>query len=334
MEALLDQKLNRWCRDLPEGPELENILTLVNHLEKQLYSQFAPSSGPRTRFWQRMADWLSHLPKESDQKKLFQLVPHLFFVGYQEFQALYRSAFNGPIARWLVEQTGIRFDSPGFEQVLRTAIGTTWFCPITDSMDINAFYNTNRISGRNIRFLWHSVGKLGDLAKVNAFICDSGIQRIVLLEDLVCTGTQFEQAVINAASLAGSPPVMVVPLILCPCGWNRIRSLEARFPQVKFEPVLILEESDFIKPKPAPGEAPLFAEIRKLAVDNYIRLVPNCKQLERRGLLKSQKPYGPFGFGESGGLIVLYRNCPANTLPLIHHAAADWSPLFPRNARV
>src|SRR5260221_14582090 len=109
MAALLNEKLNRWFRELPEGRQLQDIWTLVEHLEKQLYRHFAPSSGSHPRFPQRMSDWLSHLPKESDQKTLLRLVPHLFFVGYEEFQALYRGAFNGPIARWLAEETSIQF---------------------------------------------------------------------------------------------------------------------------------------------------------------------------------------------------------------------------------
>src|SRR5580692_609416 len=106
MEDSLNDKLNRWFRELADGQELQDIWTLVEHLEKELYEQFAPTSGPHPRFWRRFSDWLSHLPKESDQKNLLRLVQYLFFVGQQEFQAFYRTAYNGPIARWLIEQTG------------------------------------------------------------------------------------------------------------------------------------------------------------------------------------------------------------------------------------
>jgi hypothetical protein len=44
--------------------------------------------------------------------------------------------------------------------------------------------------------------------------------------------------------------------------------------------------------------------------------------------------YGAFGFRDTGSLVVMFSNTPANTLPVIQHESATWTPLFPRTARV
>jgi hypothetical protein len=41
-------------------------------------------------------------------------------------------------------------------------------------------------------------------------------------------------------------------------------------------------------------------------------------------------PTDPFGYEDSGELIVTCHNAPNNTLPLIHHKAPLWKPLFRR----
>jgi hypothetical protein len=46
------------------------------------------------------------------------------------------------------------------------------------------------------------------------------------------------------------------------------------------------------------------------------------------------RPYTPFGCFDTGAVVVLYSNTPANTLPLIQHQSNTWVPLFPRSARV
>ena len=46
------------------------------------------------------------------------------------------------------------------------------------------------------------------------------------------------------------------------------------------------------------------------------------------------RPYQPFGFKNTGALVVEYSNTPANTLPIIQHESNTWNALFPRSARI
>jgi hypothetical protein len=42
-------------------------------------------------------------------------------------------------------------------------------------------------------------------------------------------------------------------------------------------------------------------------------------------------PSYPRGFGDCGLVIVLYHQCPNNTLAVLHASSKEWEPLFPRN---
>ena len=52
-----------------------------------------------------------------------------------------------------------------------------------------------------------------------------------------------------------------------------------------------------------------------------------CAQKSRLGA-KSDKQM--FGFEETGAKVVMFSNCPNNTLPIFHAETSSWTPLFPR----
>jgi hypothetical protein len=71
----------------------------------------------------------------------------------------------------------------------------TWFCPITDSFKINEFVHINNINNSiNYRPDWQSLVELGDTTKVANLILKNNIERIVLLEDFIATGSQAMKA--------------------------------------------------------------------------------------------------------------------------------------------
>ena len=49
---------------------------------------------------------------------------------------------------------------------------------------------------------------------------------------------------------------------------------------------------------------------------------------------QSVKDLGMLGFRNTGANVVLFSNCPNNTLAIMHYDGSDsWEPLFPRNSR-
>lgn len=312
---------------LPDGVAIQAVNEHVEHLARELYCEYEPTKGPYPDFWRRLELWLQNVADEADQKVLFRLLFHMFFVGSKELDNLYRVAFNENILRWLIDQLNLRLDDPDLELKLNNAVARTWFCPITDSMRINAFYHLNHLSGHSLRPDWLSLGYLGDPVKIDAFLAARNIERIVLLEDFVGSGSQIAPAIDFVGKLPSSTPTLLLPLIICPSGATSLDGWQAAFPQLSWSTVLELRPLDFITALPQVGEPILFAELRPLA----IRSMPSLLGAQT---LEESKIYGPFGFDGTGGLLVLATNCPDNTLPMIHHKSSLWNALFPRASRI
>lgn len=130
------------------------------------------------------------------------------------------------------------------------------------------------------------------------------------------------------SKLAGSLPLLVVPLIACPAASNRGELLANNSGGLlKYKPVLDLPSNTFVTPTATAGEDTLIPEIRALATRLAVQVQGGA----------TEHWHGPFGYPShqpTGGLIVMYSNCPDNSLPILHFASATWSPLFPRASRL
>lgn len=321
---MIQERLQRWIMALPDGPEIEAVNQHVEHLARELYWEYEPTKGPFPDFWQRLESWLNNVA-EADQKVLFRLLRHLFFIGPKELDNLYRVAYNEHVSRWLVDQLGLALDDPTLDQQLATALNETWFCPITDSMRINAFYHLNHITGSNLRPDWLSLEKLGSTTQIGAYVAQQRIKHIVLLEDFVGSGSQIKEAVSFAATLPANLPVLCLPLILCPSGVTNLNAWQAAHANLTCDAVLRLAPLDFIGPTPLPNEPALYGDIRPVALTSFATI-------QRSG--PHAQLYTPYGYQQTGGLVVLSTNCPDNTLPLVHFNVPTWSALFPRASRL
>lgn len=309
------------------------IYSQINFLAIKLFKEFEITKHPPyLDFEYRLDDWLDCAPDVEQQKLLFELVPRLFFIGSEEYSSLYKTAFNGPIARWLIEQVGLTFDQRDVEEKLRQAIKTTWFCAITDSMQIARFYHVNHVTGIDLRPDLRVLMRFGDAQEIMTFMDGQSpqLERIVLLEDFVGTGSQMEPVVKFAATLPNHCQVLLCPLVICPSGDKLAQRLACDYKdRLKFEPALRLDDSVILKKTKQPNEENYITELRKLVINLY----PKVKGS------KTHQLYGPFGFGErveNGGLlVVLHTNCPDNTIPLVHHESdGPWHPIFPRSSRL
>ena len=215
-----------------------------------------------------------------------------------------------------------------------------WFCPVTDSFRINAFFHVNNLAaGANLRPDWHSLLKLGDTFKINEYCLTQGIKRLVLLEDFVGGGSQSMKAVRYAATHIRDLEVLFVPLLICPAGVRKARKLEVelsgrRANSFRFDAVMELPADAFLTATHSPYIEPnqFIKNLRNLIQSTY----PQVSGGQPLGAI----PYGPYGFPPSnptGGLVVMYSNTPNNTLPLVHWCPSPdglWSPIFPRHSRV
>lgn len=318
---------------------LDAVGLQVNSLEKWLYKSYEPDKFGIGDFQQRLVTWLDNVPSHDDKKNLFRLIPNLLYFGPVEFEELYRCAYQGPIARWLIASEGIDICDAGAHAALVAAAKATWFCPISDSFRINSFFHINNLAaGASLRPDWRSMHQLTDPINLKEYCDGNSITRLVLLEDFVGGGSQAEEAVRFAATQVSDLQVLFVPLIVCPDGATLFRELQtelqaARKNSLTYEAVLELPNDAFLTEtnNPFAGSALFASELRSILLRTY-------GQLSGGAVAGPTKPYHPFGYPDSkptGGLVVMYSNTPDNTLPIVHWRpkTESWNPIFPRHSR-
>ncbi len=316
--------------NVASGANYLTMFDVIEYVSKHAFGDYVPTAGPFPEFPVRLRDWLSNVESEEQQRVLFKLVPFLLYITKEHLNGLCRAAFNGPFARHALRDLdrGASFDREAVDQTLANVIDKTWFCSITDSMDIANFYHVNQIEGRWYRPVWMTLHKLGSKTKILEYLKKRDIQHIVLLEDFVGSGSQMADPVDFVASLSENVRVLLTPLIICPAGIAKGRALANRHANLEFEPVLALEKHMFVSPQPSESEPAVFGELRALLEVSFAQVCGANPPLSEK-----DKPYTPFGYRRTGGTVVLFTNTPDNTVPIVHHSSSDWSPLFPRSAR-
>lgn len=329
MSQTYAQMARTWAAEDDSPVDFSLVCEQVEYFAANLFHEYKPTKAPREkRFLDRLSDWLNSAPDEVDRKVLLQLVTHLFFLGSDEFETLYQAAFDGPVARWLIDALRLKVDQASAQTRLRAAMRHTWFCAITDSMQISEFYHLNHIEGVEIRPVWRTLYEFRTddiVERIDEYLNKKEFKRIVLLEDFVGSGNQMKHAVEFVASLPSQPSVLLCPMVICPKGADRARTLAERIDHLTYSPVLELPQPMFLSKSPGPEEDSFMQELR----DTVTRLHPQLKKPKCR--------YPPFGFRDTGALVVMHTNCPNNTLPVIHHSSRDgqpWSPLFRRSERI
>jgi hypothetical protein len=331
MQNEIAERVQRWAAQEIGELDYNAIHAEIEYLIARRFDQYIPTVGPAPDFRTRFISWLNNSGvSEEDQKLLFRLVPHIFFLGREEFIALQRAAYLGPVHRWLVDEIALNFTDPNRDNKLATAVQGTWFCPITDSAHISDFYHANNLAGVEYRLEWRAVAKLtkGKSAMLQGHMTDAHFKRVVLIEDLVGSGSQISEIFDLLADLPPTTKVLLVPLVVCPAGAEVGRDIAAKLPNVSFHPVLELPKHSFVAEMVDPNEPGFFSELRGM-LHNTFPLVSGGVPAH-----DAIQPYGPFGWRKTGALIVTYNNTPDNTLPVIQHASDTWDPLFPRSSRL
>lgn len=316
---MLNEVLEQWMRG--DEDDLIRIERDLAWMQRQLFDQYEPDRF--SRFGDRLGEWLRQVEDDEQRKAMFRLLPHVFFVGREQFASLYRTAYRDAATRWIIDQAAIDVCAPDAARAVEDAMRRTWFCPLTDSMRINSFLKVNDEGGHAVRPDWRSLARLGDAGsgasegKIRTFVRENGIARLVLVEDFVGSGSQMIEAVRFARSTLPDTPILVLPLVCCPVGDAQGRQLAIDLASLTFEPVLTLAPNMCITQTPDPLEAAALTDVRPL-LEEFAG---------RYGDMHFDIPYG---FEGTGALVVLHTNCPDNTIPLLHADGPDWAALFPR----
>ena len=320
MNKRLSKLLQGWVlRDSGGKNDIFPDLSTIEYLGRNVFDDYEPSQFDI--FEDRLDRWLHNVTDETDQQTLFLLLNYLFFIGRSEFDSLYRTAYNGHVFRWLVDQLDVDIEDPAAMEAVNAGIEKTWFCPITDSMRINSFLKVNKLPGKSHRPDWRSLRKFGDPKKILKFVADNQIQRIVLLEDFVGTGDQMQGAIKFAAGISADISILALPLVVCPVGDKLGISLTERYVNVSYQSVLVITPDMLIKADPQCNEPPFHQLVRDLILRVRTQLGEQYSDHD------SQRYHGYKG---TGAVVALYSNCPDNSLPIIHDKTEQWQPLFPR----
>ena len=307
------------------GMPAAQVLEEIRYLAEMRFWQYTPTLS--ARFEDRLFDWLSRSDLELESvETLLRLIPFIQFVDRDDMLALYRSSLTGPIVQWLVEQEQVRFDDPEIDLRASRALNETWICPLTDSMDIGQFLHVNGIAKQKERPAWKVLASFGSDIRLREYIAESGYKRLVLLEDFVGTGTQIAGPLIFAARTLNIP-TLVMPMIVSQFAGIKLARIAQRYPLVEYKPMFEVPRAVHILRIPQPDEHPLFGSTRRIITETFQRVARPLPP-ETEALTK------PYGFSKRlGMLVVLYTNCPNNTLPLLWHNSPDWPALFPRVSR-
>lgn len=318
----------------------------LRFFERIKFNSYVPTRYSRRHagFSERFYTWLTNPGLTSaEQRDLFEFAYHIAFFSFDDFAAMFQSAFSGPISRWCMNQAGLSMEQPDWQSKLdEERFDRTWFCPVTDSLLISVFHHVNEIEGKNLKPAFRELMQLREENsdksdnEIHKHIRTENYQRLVLLEDFVGTGRQTFKTV-NWAVRTLRIPVLFCPMIIAPEGAAKFRDLQSTIkaeqaatpdlPDFAFMPVFEMSGDCFVHPSENAAD-PLFSRICVLADKIHSRLMEtqeHCKE-------------GPLGFWkkkspQKGATVVMFSNTPNNSLPLIHHSAESWSPLFPRVAR-
>lgn len=318
------------------------ILDQLDHHAKREWRLYLPARHTdfNSSYMERLAAWIGNVSSEADQKLLLEYALFISFFSHDDFAALYCTAMDREITRWVATQISARLEPGGWqafqERIQREIHYHTWYCPLTDSMDINEFYKINHLEGMGCRPHFAEQQMLAEnssnpnLQLANDWIRYMAnpsfeptdpkppLKRLVLLEDIVGSGTQCIKAIRWAVASLGVP-ILFIPLILCPNGVKALRDEEAEsHGALCVRPVIELCRNDLLGPerKGRPGW-PITEHMEDLAD----RVAP-----------RASTGMKTFGFRNTGCSIATFANTPDNTIPLVHNKPRDgrWEPLFPR----
>lgn len=281
------------------------------------YSQFQNTQG---EFPVRLKEWLTNTVSAKEKKALLKLLTHVLFIDRGQTLSLCRDAYRRVIVPWL--RYGNKPDdllAPNYQAGLLTELRSYPLFSITESFYFSDFRNVNNLIGLRKPTIFgdnpiHVDALLPTTAKK--------IKGLIVLEDIVGSGSQAFRILAEVSRLVPTHwRILFVPLIMLEEASRKLEPLESQ--SIHVRPVLQISEDDCLKSDPRTGEPTDFKLLRSLINKTATRVLEPLD-------IDDDPPLNPFGYNGCGALIVAYRNTPNNTLPLIHHQAPDWKPLFRR----
>jgi hypothetical protein len=319
-------ELFRIVDSFEEGPSgnpsdpypLHRLLSeILYHAELRFIDYEPCTSDPE--FTARLLAWLNNVKTKNRRKKLLKLLSLFSYIDSSQLDSLYRDAYRRILSPWIcaVTPTKIGLLDCDYDSKLRIAVRSTTFLSITESFNFHKFRSANRLHGIEKPKI---LGEKVTSARSTLSCIKNKPQRIAILEDFVGSGGQAKRILEEVQATYPDTPFIFIPLIILESG---LESLKRSLKHLDIQPALIIAKGDCLNRKPLLGERAEFRELRPFVKNLKTRVLTRLDQFD-------DPPNDEFGFEGSGALVITARNAPNNTLPLFHHEAPAWSPLFRR----
>ncbi len=279
------------------------------------------------RFPVRLKEWIDNVSDVEEKKALFHLLDRILFIDRLQMQSLYRDAYRRIVVPWISQGNLSAEDmlSADYGFKVSSLLRQYQFFSITNSFSFSEFTHINSCSGLlDTRTLNESTEEVEVMLKKMVKRAGSSGRGLIGLEDFAGTGGQALRILSLVRDTVPSQwRILFVPLIVLKHG---LATLNTELGSTRFEikPALVVPASACLQEESVHGEPLEFAQIRNLVNSTDKRVTMRFSGEH------DDPPDGPYGRGGSGAMVVTCHNTPNNTLPLIHHRAPDWSPLFRR----
>lgn len=320
----LYQMCVRWNRGVSDPLRGPNYVGLLKHIDahaKLRYADYAPFVLDEQPFIRRLHSWLLQVTNQRHQRALLELVRWIMFLDDREVTALYRDVHRRIIVPWVTPRGTTIEDqlAATYDQTLLERLQTYDFYSITESFHHKLYENVNGLAGLRKPTI------LGEDAKrVPATVEKSkDATGVIVLEDIVGTGGQAARILRRVADTLGSQkPILFAPLVLL----EKAQAPKApltKLNEVAVHPATVIPSRLCLTETPHPDEPSFFKQVRSVIKATAERVLERLNSTD-------DPPDNAFGYGGSGALLVTHQNTPNNTVPLIHHKAPQWEPLFRR----
>lgn len=310
----------------PDPVDHEQLLNFLLFDSSLRYADYIPyrDDGPLSV---RLLQWLENVSDDNQRKILLELAAYTMFIDKRQLLSLYSTAYRDHLIPWLVSGSFNQADylSNDYDAKLRDLMQSYRFFSITESFDSSGFLQVNNLSGLD-RF--EVLPKVDRQIEATIAALPRGLKGLVFFEDFVGTGKQSMDKLNTALGSADSRwRLIFIPLIAMNQGainlgsWARGRG--AAGPSLHVAPVLRIPMAYCLTDLPVTDEPTLFPKVRVIVASTARRVLSTLNKFD-------DPPRDPFGYKGAGGLVIPAHNAPNNTLPLIHHRAPDWVPLFRR----
>lgn len=321
----LEKTIEKWQqeanRDSTDNFKYEDFLDDLLFQADMRFSDYKqyPEDGP---FAYRLKKWLDNIDDVAEKKIMFRMLRWLVFIDNKQMQSLYRDSYRSKVVPWIEkEMNRDDFLATDYHHKLLNLLRQYHFCSVTESFNVSFFKQVNSLGGLP------KMDVLGEQKRIvheriREVVASKKKKGLVIFEDMVGTGNQAAKVLREIVRVAPTKwRNLFIPLIIMHSGLQRLK--DEKIKGFEIEPVLVIKETACIRPEVQQNEPSEFKYARSLVKRTAHKVITKLHQYD-------DVPKDAFGYEQSGALVVTSHNAPNNTLPLIHHRAPAWNPLFRR----